>query len=70
MFGDNDKTMDGPFIGSRSFIQFEDISAKCSISATVNGNMALADVAELGVTDGKICKYLEFSIVWAWKRTF
>ena len=46
--------VDGASLASRSFIQFQDISAKCGISATVNGNMNLAGVAELGVVNGSI----------------
>lgn len=47
-------TLDGAFLGSRSFIQFDDISAKCGISASVEGTMNLEGVAELVVTDGNI----------------
>lgn len=52
LFGDS--KVDGAYLASNAFIQFEDISAKSSISATVDGIVSLAGVAELGIQKGSV----------------
>ena len=42
------------FISNNSFIQFEDVSAKLALSASVSGRLNLAGVVELEINDGTV----------------
>lgn len=42
------------FISNNSFIQFEDVSAKLALSASVSGRLNLAGVVELEMDDGTV----------------
>lgn len=41
-------------LASRAFVQFEDVSAKAEVGASLSGSLDLLDVATLGVEDGSI----------------
>ena len=52
LFGD--KNITALEIASKAFIQFEDVSAKFAVSASVSGSLSLAGVSTINVDDGSL----------------
>ena len=52
LFGD--KNITALEIASKAFIQFEDVSSKFAVSASVSGSLSLAGVSTINVDDGSL----------------
>ena len=50
----SDQQLNSSFILDNTFIQFEDVSAKLALSASVSGSLNLAGVATLGLVNGTV----------------
>ena len=68
LFGDVNITASE--LASKAFIQFEDVSAKCAVSASVSGSLSLAGVATINVDDGSLALALGLGLDQASERIY